>query len=106
VHCNVLTEPEKLFSRLGTGSNDVVWWSNAFFTVFSNWFYTLPERRTIYDAWVTGLSDRNPRASLYGFDYNNIGVNAVRSKEYADRYFRTGRDYLKPDQSCRIQIRC
>jgi hypothetical protein len=106
VHCNVLQEPDKLFRRIGNGPNDVIWWSNAFFTVFSNWFYTLSERRRIYDAWVAGLAACNPQLSLYGFDFNNIGVNGIRAKEYADRYFRKGRDYLNPDKPYRIQIRC
>lgn len=106
VHCNLLIQPERLFARMGTGSSDVVWWSNAFFTVFSNWHYTLPERRAIYDAWVRGLADRNPDVVLYGFDYNNVGVNAIRAAEHAERYFRAGRDYLRPDRPYRIQIRC
>ena len=106
VHCNLLTEPAKVLDRLGTGPNDVIWWSNAFFTVFSNWFYTIAERRAIYDAWVKGLAEQSPQCLLYGFDHNNIGVNGIRAEEYAGRYFRSEGDDLNPDKPCGIQIRC
>jgi hypothetical protein len=105
VHCDVLSEPHKLFERLGTGPRDVIWWSNAFFTVFSNWFLTVPERKVIYDAWISGLVDRNRKLFLYGFDYNNTGVNNIQAGHYAERYFRHGGNYLKPDRS-RLQINC
>ncbi len=104
VHCNILSESDRLFARLGNGPSDVIWWSNAFFTVFSNWFHTLPDRRTIYDVWTRGLSARNPWLHLYGFDYNNIAVNGVQAAEYAEEYFRDGRDYLNPLKAL-IQIR-
>lgn len=105
VHCNVLSEPHKLFDRIETGAHDVIWWSNAFFTVFSNWFHTVAQRRAIYDVWVEGLAQRNPDLHLYGFDYNNIGVNGIQADDYAELYFRGGRDYLNP-LSPKLQIRC
>jgi hypothetical protein len=104
VVCNILTQPQMLFERVGQGKNDVIWWSNAFFTVFSNWFYTLDNRRAIYDVWVKGLAGRNPQLHLNGFDYNNSGVNHVQAAEYSEQYFLKGRDYLRPLQP-RIQIR-
>jgi hypothetical protein len=105
VHCDILSEPHKLLERLGTGPRDVIWWSNAFFTVFSNWFLTVPERKAIYDRWISALAGRNRQLFLYGFDYNNTGVNNIQADDYAERYFRHGSDYLKPDKP-RLQIRC
>jgi hypothetical protein len=106
VHCSILSEPQQLFALLGTGPNEVIWWSNAFFTVYSNWFKTLPERKLIYDAWVNGLTARNPDLWVYGFDYNNIGLNGIQARDYAERYAKEGGDYLNPGKAYRIQIRC
>jgi hypothetical protein len=106
VHCDILSQPQQLFAQMGTGSNEVIWWSNAFFTVFSNWFKTLPERKLIYDTWINGLAARNPDLWVYGFDYNNIGLNGIQARDYAERYAREGGDYLNPGKAFRIQIRC
>jgi hypothetical protein len=105
VHCNILSEPQSLLARMGPSPNEVIWWSNAFFTVYSNWFKTLPERKILYDAWVNGLAERNPHLWLYGFDYNDIGVNGIQARDYANRYAREGGDYLNPGKAWRIQIR-
>ena len=41
VCCNILTDPAPVLDRVAEEPNAIIWWSNAFFTVYGNWFYTL-----------------------------------------------------------------
>lgn len=102
---DLVNDPQKVFDRMTDESRAVVWWSNAFFTVHSNWFYSVEERRRRYEAWVHGLAKYCPRASLYGADYNNISVNAVQAAAYAESYSQGDGDVLKPFKVQRCQIR-
>ena len=105
VYCDILTDPHKLFARLIDEPNAVVWWNNAFFTVHGNWFYSLEERRRRYGNWIRGLEARAPRAALYGVDYNNSCVNALRAEVYAEQYRQSGGDCLTPFQMQRCPLR-
>jgi hypothetical protein len=105
VHCNILTEQQKLLAHIDGRPNSVIWWSNAFFTMYSNWYYTFEERKQIYDDWINGLSKKNPDIFLYGSDYSNISVNFVRAEEYAEQYSHAGSDYLNPFKLHRCEIR-
>jgi hypothetical protein len=105
VHCDLLNEPGELFARVADEDGAVVWWSNAFFTVHSNWFYPAAERARRYGDWVRVLAARCPRAALYGADHNNVSVNAVRAAAYADRFAQGGDDCLVPLKVQRCQIR-
>jgi hypothetical protein len=106
VHCDLLDRGQPLLDRMERQPGAVIWWSNAFFTVLSNWQYTLPERKAIYDGWIEQLVRRNPDLWLYGFDYNNTAVNHLRAGPYRDAYVREGGDYLKPAPLHCVQIRC
>jgi hypothetical protein len=106
VHCDLLDRRGPLLECMRREPNAAIWWSNAFFTVLSNWQHTLPERKAIYDGWVEQLAGRNPDLWLYGFDYNNTAVNHLRAGPYLAAYFREGGDYLKPAPLHRLQIRC
>ena len=105
VRCNILTEPEILLAQMDHQPHSVIWWSNAFFTVHSNWYYTLDERKQIYDRWIMSLAAKNPHIFLYGSDYNNISVNFIRAKMYLDEYSKHAGSYLDPYKLHEHEIR-
>jgi hypothetical protein len=105
VLCNVLTEPERLLERVSDQRNAVIWWSNAFFSVYSNWHYTAGERQAIYRRWIEALSRRAPRLFLYGSDSNNISVNFVQAKAYWQWYRQEAGNELQPRKHHRHELR-
>jgi len=96
VLANLLTDHDVLYGLLDGRRDAAIWWSNAFFTFFSNWHYDLAERRRIYERWIDGLARRAPDLLLYGSDCNNVSVNCIRAGEYRER-FAAG-DELAPVQ--------
>ncbi|MFZ0256588.1 MAG: hypothetical protein WAN46_13320 [Gammaproteobacteria bacterium] len=105
VLCNLLTEPERLLERIRDERDAVIWWSNAFFSVYSNWFYTARERQDIYRRWIEAVSARAPRLFLYGSDSNNISVNFIQAEEYWRWYRRGASNELQPRKRHRHQLR-
>jgi hypothetical protein len=83
----------------------VIWWSNAFFTVTSNWYYLWSERRDRYEAWVSGLASRNPDLLVYGSDHDNSNVNWIRIGDYWSRYRELPGDELVPRKLRHHEIR-
>jgi GNAT superfamily N-acetyltransferase len=94
VLCNILEDQTPLLDRMDDRPNSVIWWSNVFFTFYSNWFHRIEERRAIYEGFIRRLT--RPDVLIYGNDYNNIPINAVRAAEYANVYFQAEDDYLEP----------
>lgn len=105
VLCNLFKDQTSLLAAIDNQPNAAIWWSNAFFTIYSNWLYTADERKIIYDNWLTKLAERNPDIFLYGSDYNNINVNHIRVGEYLERYLIDGNNYLKPDRFFKHELR-
>ncbi len=105
VICNILTDPSPLLDRVRQESSAIIWWSNAFFTVYGNWYYTLDQRRQMYDNWGQQLANRNPDLYLFGSDYNNVNVNSIRAGEYWDAYRRSGSTSLVPCRLSKTEIR-
>jgi hypothetical protein len=105
VCCNILTDPSPLFDQIAEESSAIIWWSNAFFTMYGNWFYTLDQRRQMYDNWIQQMTRFNPDLYLFGSDYSNVNVNSVRALEYWDAYQRAGSNYLKPCRLAKTEIR-
>ena len=105
VHCNLLTDRDGLLAAIDNQSNSAIWWSNAFFTIYSNWLYTAEERKAIYDSWLGQLCDRNPEIFIYGSDYNNINVNHIRIGDYLEQYLTIGDNCLKPGRFYKHEIR-
>jgi hypothetical protein len=103
VLANLLTDHDVLYGLLDGRRDAAIWWSNAFFTFFSNWHYDLAERRRIYERWIDGLARRAPDLLLYGSDCNNVSVNCIRAGEYRER-FAAG-DELAPVQLYRHAMR-
>jgi hypothetical protein len=94
-----------LLDRVRAQPGSVVWWSNAFFTVHSNWLYTADEKALRYRRWVEGLAARDPRLLLYGSDCNNTSVNHITAGAYAERVLAGGPDDLAPVKLGGCEIR-
>jgi hypothetical protein len=105
VHCNLLTYRDGLLAAIDNQPNSAIWWSNAFFTIYSNWLHTADERKAIYDSWLRELSGRNPDIFIYGSDYNNINVNHIRVGDYLEQYMAEGDNCLKPGRFFKHEIR-
>lgn len=105
VHCNLLDRRDSLLAAVHRQPNSAIWWSNAFFTVYSNWLYTADERKRTYDAWLTELAERNPDIFIYGSDYNNINVNHIRLGDYLERYLVECNSYLEPCKLYKHEMR-
>lgn len=105
VCCDLLTDPTPLCSQIDERSGSVIWWSNAFFTMYGNWFYSLLERQQAYDNWIEQIVTRNPDLYLFGSDYNNISVNSIRAAEYWDQYRRSAGSCLIPCRLSETEIR-
>lgn len=105
IPCNLFRDHTSLLAAIDGQPNSAIWWSNAFFTIYSNWLYTADERKKIYDNWLEKLVERNPDIYIYGSDYNNTNVNHIRAGEYLERYRVMGDDYLKPGRLAKYEIR-
>jgi hypothetical protein len=107
VTCNLLVDPGPVLRvmeakpRIG----DIVWWSNAFFTMYGNWFHSPQERQRMYERWMAGLASASPHALLYGSDYANANVNGITGEEYWTRYRRLAPNQLEPAALHRTAIR-
>jgi len=71
-----------LLAEMPRDASAVMWFSNAPFTMYSNWRYSLAERRARYERWIERLAGSNPHMLLYGSDDNNSNVNCVRAGDY------------------------
>lgn len=105
VHCDLVSDPSPLLERVEADPRAVVWWSNAFFTVCSNWYHSWSERRARYEAWISQLARRNPELLCYGSDHNNTNVNWIRAGDYWRRYAGHPGDDLNPCKLQRHEIR-
>jgi hypothetical protein len=105
VCCNILTDPAPLLDTMAPESRSMIWFSNAFFTMYGNWFYSLEERRQMYENWIRQLAAANPQLFLYGSDYNNVNVNHMRAEEYRTAWQRAADSSLVPCRLSPAEIR-
>ncbi len=105
VCCNIMTDPSPLLKEISGEPSAIIWWSNAFFTMYGNWFFTIEQRKEAYDHWIGQLANQNPHLYLFGSDFNNTSVNFVQAAEYWDQYCRSGVDCLEPFKLQRTEIR-
>jgi len=94
LQCNILTGHDKLLEQISDQGGAVIWWSNAFCTMFSAFHYTLDEKRQFYDAWIDKLAARAPGILLNGSDHSNSPVNCINAADYRKKYMETGGDAL------------
>ncbi|HUA58744.1 MAG TPA: hypothetical protein VML19_08330 [Verrucomicrobiae bacterium] len=92
--CNILTGYRELLETIGGDGRPVIWWSNAFSTIFSACHYTLDERRERYEDFIARLSDHAPQMLIYGSDHSNSPVNGMTASEYWKQYRDAGGDPL------------
>ncbi len=105
VRCDVLGDGTPLLERVEPEENAVIWWSNAFFSVWGNWLLDAGERRHRYERWIEALADRNPDLFLYGSDFSNGSVNNVQAAEYWALYRDAECDGLVPLAANAFEIR-
>ena len=83
LHCDIVNNPTPLLERIHDSAGTVIWWSNAFFTISSNWLLSIEHRRKSLQYWINHLAERSPQCRLYGADHNNTPVNNINAAEYA-----------------------
>jgi hypothetical protein len=107
VLCNLLDDPTAVLRVMQAEprAGDIVWWSNAFFTMYGNWFHSPAERQHMYERWMAGLAAASPNAQLYGSDYANANVNGISAVEYWTSYLHLAPNYLEPAALHRTAIR-
>jgi hypothetical protein len=94
VLCNILTSQDELLEHIGNQPGSVIWWSNAFCTIFSACRYTLEEKQKLYESWIRKLAAKAPEVLLYGSDHSNSPVNCISAAEYWRSYQQAGGDSL------------
>ncbi|MCG6863125.1 MAG: hypothetical protein LJE70_17905 [Chromatiaceae bacterium] len=105
--CNLLTEQGKLIETIKDEPNALIWWSNAFFSIYSNWRYSAAERQGIYLQWIENLARKAPQLWIYGSDCHNMSVNSYKVSQYLDwlrSALENGFDELTPPALNRYQI--
>lgn len=103
VLCNLLADTNPLLPCFTGQPNSAIWWSNAFSTIYSNWHYTLEERKQIYRRWVEELAARSPGLYLYGADWCNISVNWITAGDYLKVWGDISNE-LTPRKACGREI--
>jgi hypothetical protein len=105
VQCDVLEDATPLLARVQAEQDAVIWWSNAFFSVYGNWLFDAGHRRGRYDSWIDGLAGRSPDLFLYGSDFGNSSVNDVRAGDYRRQLAEAAPDELVPLGANACEIR-
>ena len=106
--CDILTEQDHLLEKVRDEENALIWWSNAFFSVYSNWLYSTAQRQAFYFQWIEQLASKAPGLFLFGSDCHNISVNFCNAGEYFDwlrTQYKTGFDELNPPRLQRYELR-
>lgn len=83
--CDLVNEPAKLVAEIYNSPQSVIWWSNAFFTVASNWTLSIKQRKRYFENWMQLLAGKAPDCQIYGADYINRPINNICAGEYLKR---------------------
>jgi hypothetical protein len=105
IHCDVLTDPHPLLERILPGPGALMWFSNAPFTMYANWFHSFDARRRMYRRWMERLAELNPEMLLYGSDYANSNVNCIAAGEYWQRFRNEDQGPLNPCNLYQQEVR-
>jgi hypothetical protein len=85
VHCDLFADAAPLLAVLGSGPREAMWWSNAFHSLNSVWFYAREDRHRIYTRWLDDAAAINPGLLLYGTDADNLGLGGIRLDDHRAR---------------------
>ncbi len=96
LHCDLLKDRSALLNKIASYSSPYIWWSNAFFTIFSHWFYSAAQRKQQYLDWIEELSQTAPQCLINGADHNNIAVNGLTALQYFQQFNQQHSDELIP----------
>lgn len=102
--CNILSA-DALLGRIRSEPGAVIWWSNAFSTIYSARHHTLDEKRQIYEDWINRLAATAPDIFIYGSDHSNSSVNGLTAADYRDAYVAHGGDPLQARPFYRRAVR-
>jgi hypothetical protein len=98
IKCDLLQDRASLLKKMSQFKSSYIWWSNAFFTIFSHWHFNASERKQQYLEWVESISQTAPECEISGADHNNSAVNGLTAKEYSALLDKTVCDQLRPQQ--------
>ncbi len=104
LHCDLLRNRQSLLDELANHQHSYLWWSNAFFTIFSHWHYRPAERKAQYFDWVAEVARAAPSCQINGADHNNMAVNGLSALEYLDTFNQLGCDELVPQRIRSVDI--
>lgn len=109
IHCDIVNDPAPLLNKIHNIPGTTIWWSNAFFTITSNWQLSIEQRRQRFRRWIDGIAERSPGCRLYGADHNNTPVNDMNAAEYLTelktRITDSQPDELKPNRHAARALR-
>ncbi len=104
IHCDLLKDRQEVLIEMSQYQNSYIWWSNAFFTIFSHWFYSASERKSQYINWVKDLAEVTPNCQINGADHNNIAVNGLTAQKYFEQFNQQHNDELIPQNLHSVEI--
>jgi len=99
----LLDDPGPLLRSI-RNDRGVIWWSNAFFTVYGNWFHIPTHRRACFEHFIASLAAAAPDLLLYGNDDNNSCINCITAADYSDRYFAAPVSDVRPFAASGVRI--
>ncbi|CAM4028013.1 hypothetical protein [Pseudoalteromonas byunsanensis] len=82
MHIDVLENQQTLFDAIKGAGNSYIWWSNAFFTIYSLWHFSAQQRKSFYHQWVSSLAHYAADCRVNGADHNNYAVNGLTALGY------------------------
>lgn len=104
LNCDLLQNRQLLLTRLSEYQNSYLWWSNAFFTIYSHWHFDASTRKQQYIDWLNSLLKVAPDCEISGADHNNAAVNGLSVREYVAQFDAQNCDQLRPQQLNKISM--
>ncbi|CAH9049547.1 hypothetical protein PSECIP111854_00189 [Pseudoalteromonas sp. CIP111854] len=101
IHVDLLQNKQALFDEIKISGNSYIWWSNAFFTIYSHWHFSAEQRHCIYGDWVNALATAAGECRVNGADHHNCAVNGLTALAYSRLFQKQTGGELNPQQlSC------
>lgn len=102
--CDLLNNRQPLLNKLAQFDRSYLWWSNAFFTIYSHWHFETSTRKQQYIDWLKSLQTVAPNCEISGADHNNAAVNGLTVNEYVRQFESKNCDQLNPQQIHKISM--